>query len=132
MAILGISHVLNVLRSQGVQKEQETTADAHCPVEFVSGLRGMLQEIRNGQSAGVGFSGGNGVAAYAELNAFVEGAPDGESVSLSPERVASMLLHVSQVEADLARQLENAQSAPAQQALQRAITAAENVKNRSR
>lgn len=134
MAIPGISHVLNVLRPQDVQKEQKTAADAEsrCPVEFVSGLRGMLQEIRNGQPAGVGFSGGNGVAAYAELNAFVEGAPDGESVSLSPERVASMLLHVSQVEADLARQLENAQSAPAQQALQRAITAAENVKHLSR
>lgn len=134
MALPGISTVLNVLRSQDVQKEQKTTADAEscCPVEVVSGLRGMLQEIRNGQPAGVGFSGGNGVAAYAELNAFVERAPDGESVSLSPEGFASMLLHVSQLEADLARQLKNTQSEPARQALQRAIGAAENVKHLSR
>lgn len=134
MAIPGISHVLNVLRPQDVQNEQKTATDAEacCPVEVVSGLRGMLQEIRNGQPAGVGFSGGNGVTAYAELNAFVEHAADGESVPLSPERFASMLLHVSQLEADLARQLKNAQSEPARQALQRAIGAAENVKHLSR
>ena len=134
MAIPGISTVLNVLRSQDVQMEQKTAADAEpcCPVEVVSGLRGMLQEIRNGQPAGVGFSGGNGVAAYAELNAFVERAPDGESVSLSPEGFASMLLHVSQLEADLARQLNSTQSEPARQALQRAIVAVVNVKHLSR
>ena len=134
MAIPGISHVLNVLRPQDVQKEQKTAVDAeaHCPVEVVSGLRGMLQEIRNGQQAGVGFSGGNGVAAYAELNALVERARDGGSVSLSPEGFASMLLHVSQLEADLARQLNSTQSEPARQALQRAIGAAVNVKHLSR
>ncbi|WP_313461632.1 hypothetical protein [Stenotrophomonas sp.] len=134
MAIPGISHVLNVLRAQDVQKELKTApdAEARCPVEVVSGLRGMLQEIRNGQSAGVGISGGNGVAAYAEINAFVERAPDGESVPLSAEGFASMLLHVSQLEEDLARQLKNARSAPAREALQRAIGAAENVKHLSR
>lgn len=134
MALPGISHVLNVLRPQDVQKEQRTTADAEtrCPVDVVSGLRGMLQEIRNGQSAGVGISGGNGVAAYAKINAFVERAPEGESVQLSPDMFASLLLHVSQLETDLARQLKNAQSEPARQALQRAIGAAENVKHLSR
>lgn len=134
MAIPGISNVLNVLRSQTVQEQQKTAAgaEARCPVDVVSGLRGMLREIRNGQPAGVGFSGGNGVAAYAELNALVDRAPEGESVPLSAEGVASMLLHVSQLEADLVRQLKHAQSEPARQALQRAIGAAENVKHLSR
>ncbi len=133
MAIPGISTVLNVLRPQDVQKELKEAADAEapCPVEVVSGLRGMLQEIRNGQSAGVGISGGNGVAAYAELNALVERAPHGESVPLSPEGFASMLLHVSQLEADLSRQLKNTRSEPAREALQRAIGAAANVKHLS-
>ncbi len=134
MALPGISHVLNVLRPQDVQNEQKTATDAEacCPVEVVSGLRGMLQEIRNGQPAGVGFSGGNGAAAYADLNALVERAPDGKSVPLSAEGFASMLLHVSQLEADLLRQLKNARSELARQALQRAIDAAENVKHLSR
>lgn len=134
MALPGISTVLNVLRSQDVQKELNKATDAHirCPDELVSGLRGMLQEIRNGQPAGVGFSGGNGVAAYTQLNALVERAPDGEGVSLPTESLASVLLHVSQLEADLLRQLNNTQSEPARQALQRAIGAAVNVKQLSR
>lgn len=134
MATPGISNVLNVFRSQDVQKEPKEAADTdtRCPVELLSGLRGMLQEIKNGQPTGVGLSGGNGVAAYTQLNALVERAPVGESVSLSPESFASMLLHVSQLEADLVRQLNNTQSEPARQALRRAIGAAANVKHISR
>jgi len=125
MDIAKISNVLKVLQPQPDLKDT-AKAMACKPIEAVSLCVEMLQQIRNGQEDGLGCGGGNAVEAIRNLRSFVDAAGTGRP---SRERFAELLVHVTQLEADLRRQLEKAHAEPTRQAaLQRAVAATEGLK----
>lgn len=131
MDISGISNVLKVLRPQA-DLEKAAEAMASEPDKAVSRVAAMLQQISNGQPDGVGCAGSNAVEAFANLRTFVSAASGGEHARPSSEDFAKVLIHVTQVEADLRYQLNIAQTEETRQALQQAMAATESLKHFSR
>lgn len=131
MDISGISNVLNVLRPQAdLKKAAEAMASE--PNRAVSRVVAMLQQISNGQPDGVGRGGRNGIEALDSLRRFVDAASRGEHARPSSEDFAKVLVHVTQVEADLRCQLNIAQTEETRQALQQAMAATESLKHFSK